>query len=113
VDKNGNRRELHIDKALDVTDLDFTLDPIPAPDAPVARVLDETYFTLDLINVAGEQAVPAINHFGMLTVLEGELSLVWQGGKRVLKRGESLYVPCASPALTLMGNGRAALSMPR
>ena len=62
---------------------------------------------------AGEQAVPAINHFGMLTVLEGELSLVWQGGKRVLKRGESLYVPCASPALTLMGNGRAALSMPR
>ena len=113
VDKNGNRRELHIDKALDVTDLDFTLDPIPAPDVPVARVLDETYFTLDLINVAGEQAVPAINHFGMLTVLEGELSLTWQGGSRKLARGESLYVPCAAPALTLTGSGRAALSMPR
>jgi mannose-6-phosphate isomerase len=113
VDKNGNRRELHIDKALDVTDLDFTLDPIPAPDAPVARVLDETYFTLDLINVYGEQTVPAINHFGMLTVLEGELTLAWQGGSRKLAKGESLYVPAASPALTLMGNGRAALSMPR
>ena len=113
VDKNGNRRELHIDKALDVTDLDFTLDPIPAPDAPVARVLDETYFTLDLINVDGEQAVPAINHFGLLTVLEGGLTLAWQGGKRVLKRGESLYVPAAAPALTLTGKGRAALSMPR
>ncbi len=113
VDKNGNRRELHIDKALDVTDLDFTLDPIPAPDAPVARVLDETYFTLDLMKVDGEQAVPAINHFGMLTVLEGELSLCWQGGCRKLAKGESLYVPCAVPALTLTGNGRAALSMPR
>ena len=113
VDKQGNRRELHIDKALDVTDLDFTLDPIPAPDAPVARVLDETYFTLDLMKVDGEQAVPAINHFGMLTVLEGELALQWQGGKRTLKRGESLYVPAAAPALTLSGNGRAALSMPR
>ena len=113
VDKNGNRRELHIDKALDVTDLDFTLDPIPAPDAPVARVLDETYFTLDLINVSGEQAVPAINHFGMLTVLEGGLTLRWQGGERKLVRGESLYVPAAAPALTLVGEGRAALSMPR
>ena len=113
VDKNGNRRELHIGKALDVTDLDFTLDPIPAPDAPVARVLDETYFTLDLINVGGEQAVPAINHFGLLTVLEGDLTLTWQGGKRRLVRGESLYVPAAAPALTLTGAGRAALSMPR
>ena len=113
VDKNGNRRELHIDKALDVTDLDFTLDPIPAPDSPVARVLDETYFILDLINVDGEQSVPGINHFGMLTVLEGDLTLAWQGGSRKLMRGESLYVPCASPALTLEGCGRAALSMPR
>ena len=113
VDKHGNRRELHIDKALDVTDLDFTLDPIPAPDAPVARVLDETYFTLDLINVDGEQAVPAINHFGMLTVLEGELTLAWQGGSRSLQRGESLYVPCSAPELSLKGQGRAALSMPR
>ena len=113
VDKNGNRRELHISKALDVTDLNFTLDPIPAPDAPVARVLEETYFTLDLINVQDAQTVPAINHFGMLTVLEGELTLTWQGGSRKLKKGESLYVPAAAPALTLTGNGRAALSMPR
>ena len=79
----------------------------------MARVLDETYFTLDLINVEGAQAVPAINHFGMLTVLEGELSLCWQGGCRKLQKGESLYVPCAAPALTLEGQGRAALSMPR
>ncbi len=113
VDAKGNRRELHIDKALDVTDLDFTLAPIPAPDAPVARVLDETYFTLDLMKVDGEQAVPAINHFGLLTVLEGDLTLRWQGGNRKLVKGESLYVPAASPALTLAGNGRAALSMPR
>ena len=113
VDAKGNRRELHIDKALDVTDLDFTLDPIPAPDAPVARVLDETYFTLDLMKVGGEQAVPAINHFGLLTALEGEMTLCWQGGCRKLAKGESLYVPAAAPALTLTGSGRAALSMPR
>ena len=113
VDARGNRRELHIDKALDVTDLAFTLDPIPAGSAPVTRVLDETYFTLDLLNVDGQQTVPAIHHFGLLTVLEGEMTLVWSGGCRPLARGESLYVPAAAPALTLMGTGRAALSMPQ
>ena len=76
-------------------------------------MLNETYFTLDLINVGGEQAVPAINHFGMLTVLEGDLTLTWQGGARKLVKGESLYVPAAAPALTLTGSGRAALSMPQ
>lgn len=113
VDRNGNRRELHIDKALDVTDLAFTLDPIPAPDAPVARVLDEAFFTLDLMKVSGEQAVPAINHFGLLTVLEGDMILAWMGGQRRLSKGESLFVPAAAPALTLVGHGRAALSMPK
>ncbi len=113
VDRNGSRRELHIDKALDVTDLDFTLDPVPAPDAPLVRVLDETCFTLDLMKVRGEQALPEISHFGLLTLLEGEIELCWQGGKRRLKKGESLYVPAAAPALTLCGQGRAALSMPR
>ena len=113
VDQQGNRRELHIGKALGVTDLDFILDPIPAPDAPIARVLDEAYFTLDLMKVDGTQAVPAPEDFGLLSVLEGELTLNWQGGARRLAKGESLYIPAASPALTLAGHGRAALSMPK
>lgn len=113
MDKNGRKRELHIRKALDVTDLHFTLDPIPAPDAPLARVLDEAYFTLDLMKVNGEQSLPAICQFGLLTSLEGELTLSFEGGQRVLKKGESWFIPAASPALTLSGTGRAALSMPR
>lgn len=113
VDAKGNRRELHLTKALDVTDLSFSLDPIPAPDAPMARVLDETYFTLDLMRVHGETALPAVADFGLLTALEGILTLCWQGGERPLSKGESLYIPAAAPRLTLKGDGRAALSMPR
>ena len=65
------------------------------------------------MKVSGEQAVPAINHFGLLTVLEGDLILAWMGGQRRLSKGESLFVPAAAPALTLVGHGRAALSMPK
>ncbi len=113
VDKNGNRRELHIDKALDVTDLAFTLDPIHAPNAGVVRVLDETYFTLDLMQVQGEVTVPPVVEFGLLTVLEGDLTLRWEGGLRGLEKGESYYLPTNCPTLKLGGTGRAALSMPR
>ena len=113
VDKNGSRRELHLDKALDVTDLSFSLDPIPAPDAPIVRVLDETFFTLDLMKAQGEQALPAIRDFGLLTILEGELSLAWDGGSLKIGKGESVYIPASAPVLTLCGKGRAALSMPQ
>lgn len=113
VDKDGNRRELHLQKALDVTDLTFALDPIPAPDKPVARVLDETYFTLDLLNVQGEAVLPAVTAFGLLTALDSDLTVRFAGGQLLLRKGESAYIPHSSPVLTLHGKGRAALSMPR
>ena len=113
VDKNGNRRELHLQKALDVTDLTFSLDPIPAPNKPVARVLDEKYFTLDLVNVQGEAVLPAVTAFGLLTALDGDLNVHFAGGQLTLRKGESAYIPHTAPVLTLHGKGRAALSMPR
>ena len=114
VDAKGNKRELHLEKALAVTDLSFSLDPIPAPDAPLARVLDEQYFTLDLMHITeGEVKLPAINHFGLLTALENGLTLVWDGAQHKLNKGDSMYIPTSAPALTLVGTGRAALSMPR
>ena len=111
ADAQGRRRELHLDKALDVTDLSFALAPVPAPDAPVARVLDEAYFTLDLMKVEGVCALPQVTDFGLLTALKGEITLCWQGVERVLAEGQTVFVPAAAPVLTLKGAGRAALSM--
>ena len=114
VDAQGNRRELHLKKALDVTDLSFSLDPIPAPDDAMVRVLDETYFTLDLFHVTDKPvAIPDVTDFGLLTALDGELTLCWEGVKRPLRRGESLYLPARGVPLTLSGRGRAALSGPQ
>ena len=114
VDAQGNRRELHLKKALDVTDLSFSLDPIPAPDAPAARVLDEAYFTLDLFHVTDTPVeLPSITDFGLLTALDGTLSLRWDGAEKQLRRGESLFLPAKCVSLTLCGQGRAALSRPQ
>lgn len=117
VDKEGKKRELHIGKALDVTDLNFALDPVPASNAPVVRVLDKTYFTLDLLCPGdGAVALPPVTDLGILTALEGPMTLLWEGaeGRDIewkLTKGETVFLPHACPALRLKGTGRAALSM--
>jgi len=113
VDAQGRRRELHLRKALDVTDLSLALDPISAPEVPLSRVLEGKYSTLDLMNVQGEGAVPEVADFGLLTILDGEMALCWQGAELPVRKGETLYIPAFAPALTLKGNGRAVLSMAR
>ncbi len=115
TDKEGKKRELHLDKALDVTDLSFSLDPKPwAAEKGITRMLDETYFSLDLIRAEREEInLPALTEFGFLTALDEGLTLVWDGGEADMKKGDSFFLPKASPALCLRGSGRAALSMPK
>lgn len=115
VDANGKGRQLHLKQALAVTDLELAPEPLPAPEIPVARVLDKPYFTLDLLHPEKASSVhlPHIRDFGLLTMLDGELTLCWEQAKKTLRRGESLLIPNAAPAMQLVGDGRAALSMPR
>ena len=92
----------------------FVRDGIMQPDAILILAL-EAHHLVELHRVGLREVNDELRAVAVvvLTVLEGKLTLTWQGGCRKLKKGESLYVPCAAPALTLTGNGRAALSMPR
>jgi mannose-6-phosphate isomerase len=113
VDQDGNRREIHLEKGLAVTNLKLDPQPVRAEKKPgVRRVLSETYFTLDILNVEDEQPLPPLQDFGMLTCLEGKLTLRWTGGSMILSRGETCFLPTLAPEITLHGAGEAALSMP-
>ena len=117
VDAKGNRRELHLQKALDVTNLSFAPEPKHWDgNRGVTRMLEEPFFSLDLIRAekdGGPVALPEIRDFGFLTALEDGLTIAWDGGAIPMKKGESFFLPCACPALRLEGSGKAALSMPR
>ena len=113
TDKNGNRRELHLDKALDVTDLRCA----PAPKRVeksfgVKRVLTEQCFTLDLIRTDAVELLPPVHEFGILTVTEGQMELRFANGSVRMKAGDTCLLPCTSPELALVGPGAAALAMP-
>lgn len=112
-DAQGHGRELHIDKALHVTDLTF--DPIPShtKDTPgLHRLLDTPFFTLDQARVNGRVELPAVpNAFRFLTALDN-LLLQWEGDMIPLKPGSTLLIPAACPPLTLAGVGQALIAAP-
>ena len=115
TDKRGNKRELHVQKALDVADLRFTPTPMRVEKAfGVKRVLSEEYFSLDVIRTDAIEILPPVNEFGILTVTEGEAELRFSGASMRMKAGETCLLPRNSPDLALVGIGvcAAALAMP-
>ena len=113
TDGNGNRRELHLRKALDVTNPRLHPRPVHVERAfGVKRILNEDYFTLDIIQPEESAPVPEIRDFGLLTALEGSMRLTWSSGSMTLSPGDTVFLPASAPPLTLKGLGVAALSMP-
>ncbi len=113
TDANGNRRELHLDKALDVVDLMCNPVPVRVEKAfGVKRVLSEEYFTLDVIRTDSVEMLPPVSEFGILTATEGEMDLRFSGASMKMKAGETCLIPKNAPALALVGHGAAALAMP-
>ena len=113
VDENGNSRELHLEKALDVADLRCAPVPLRVEKSfGVKRVLSEQYFTLDMIRTDTIEMLPPVHEFGILTVTWGEMELRFAGGAIRMKAGETCLLPRNSPQLALVGHGAAALAMP-
>ena len=59
-----------------------------------------------------ETELPALRDFGFLTALTEGLTLCCGETEIPMQKGESFFLPCASPRLSLKGSGKAALSMP-
>jgi mannose-6-phosphate isomerase len=113
TNEQGEKRELHVEKSLDV--IDPTLAGLRAtlPDAAavgVHTVLDVAAFTLRCACVQGELALAANREsFTMFTALE-ELVIAWPNGQLKVKAGGSALIPAAAPQVTLKGMGRALLA---
>lgn len=117
VDEDGNRRELHIEQALDVIDFDM-------PPPPAVRGLGLTeeggkrtflvankYFVLELLDSTGRMIErPAGERFHLLTGLQGRIKVEWPVDSKkdslILKPGNSLLVPAAIETYELVGRGR-------
>lgn len=110
-DKNGNRRPLHVEKALAVSDLKKS-PALPAiPDGENVLLSECGYFEVRRLRFGEAGTVTATPaSFTALTVTEGEGTL--SDGKSTLsfRKGDTLFVPAQEAAFTVTGACEMILS---
>ena len=102
TDAQGNKRELHLQKAVDVTDVNAQLDA--APETPLGNgrfnLLNKKYFGLDRF-WEFQGVLPADRRrFAFLTAVK-ECRLRWDGGEMILPAGRTALLPADGFDLTL------------
>lgn len=117
VGADGKPRQLHIDKAVDVTNL------CPAKPYPQSEPVDMggwtkkrlakcEYFTVDVINVDTSAALEADkSSFVNILVLDGGCVLSSEGNDAVeLKKGDSVFIPAGLGKFELTGKCSAVMA---
>ncbi|MBO5714841.1 MAG: class I mannose-6-phosphate isomerase [Clostridia bacterium] len=107
-DKNGNERELHVAKAIDVTNLK-ALEPkelnIDVKDGVLKGI--NKFFTATYVDINGEREFAEDkNSFRCFTCLEGEGTI----GNMSIKKGESVFVPATSNDFVASGKISAIMT---
>ena len=97
VDKNGRKRDLHIEKALDVTNRI----PMIRNNSDYPHVADCDYFTVDKLNLDGNltyrmQGNVSDASFLSILILDGEGTIYNQGEKISFRKGDSLMLTAGS-----------------
>ena len=112
-------RQLHIEKAIDVTRLAPATRPCGRPQAKpeafdggsVLPLASCDYFTVKEMEVTSHAALMADEKsFHSLLLLDGSLTLSMGGEKLEMKKGDSVFVPAGSGDYTLTGKGRLILT---
>ena len=116
VGADGKPRELHIDKAVEVTDL------CPAKPYPVTEAFEESgavkrllskceYLTVYSVDVAEKACFNADEtSFHNVLILEGNAELVCGDTTLALKKGDSVFVPANCGEYTLTGNFKSVFT---
>ena len=117
TDKDGNPRELHLDKALDVLRFErpARMGPIGHPEQHngYTRTLLGSchYFTVFGIDLHSEytgNATPLSFH--CLTVTDGSMVIENEGQLVEAKKGESYFIPASAGVYTLKGRGKVLIT---
>lgn len=114
VGADGKPRELHVEKACEVTKLIPPARPAKPMGAPVQRegyvetlLASCEYFTVKRLEIATKAALTADeSSFVSLLVLDGAVS----AGGLTLKKGESAFIPAGAGDFMLEGAGEVILS---
>jgi mannose-6-phosphate isomerase len=112
-DAQGRPRELHVERALDVTSYDAAPPAVVDPerlDKARTLLVSCPYFAMERLNLAAPLAAstdPA--SFEILTVIDGRANLTCADAEQRLARGESIVLPASLGAYQLAPEPNATL----
>lgn len=105
-DVDGNARELHIDKAVDVS----VLEPAINTALNGTKLIDCEYFSVDNLISAGKISLKADNKsFHSILILDGKGELTGAGDSIEFSKGDSLFISAGSGSYDLNGTFHALL----
>jgi mannose-6-phosphate isomerase len=112
-DAQGKPRELHIERALDVTSYDAAPPAVVEPkrlDAARILLVSCPYFAMERLDLTAPlAATTSPSSFEILTVIDGAARLAWADDEQNLARGESIVLPANLDAYQLKPDSSAAL----
>lgn len=118
VDANGKGRELHIDKAIEVTNLKKAQDSADTSGETIQKLnYTETtlakckYFNTKKLNVDMKAELPSNDDsFNSLLILEGKGVIKFTNETLDFSKGDSFYIPQSTPAYTIEGRAEIILT---
>lgn len=116
-DAAGNLRELHLEKAIDVTIVPHQ-DQLSVPtvreceNVTITTYVDSDFFSVYKWNVSGKTSFSFADYYLLLSVIKGEGSLLHNGEKYDLKKGAHLIIPFGFGSFELEGNCEIIVSCP-
>ena len=117
VDKDGQKRELHIEKSIDVTivphvDAATTPTTTQVGETTVTTFVQEEYFSVYKWEVVGTASFSQDKSFQIGSVLDGELELITEGGSFKLNKGDHFILPANMGTFEVRGNAQLIVSHP-
>jgi len=116
-DKNGNTRELHVQKALDVirpfteAEIDRLRYARSGGERDATLLADCEYFRVEELSLGGEtRLLSPCRRMRHLLPVVGACTLSWEGGELSLARGEGVLIPAACKEIAVCGRGTLLLT---
>ncbi|MGX1982240.1 mannose-6-phosphate isomerase type 1 [Thermolongibacillus altinsuensis] len=116
-DKNGNLRELHLDKAIDVTTVPHVqtqVEPtvVKTAGATITTFVESEYFTVYKWDVHEHLELEQDQPFMLVSVIDGEGTIITEEGEWKIRKGDHLILPYQLGTFQVKGTAQMIVSHP-
>ncbi|WP_342044841.1 mannose-6-phosphate isomerase, class I [Bacillus sp. OTU530] len=118
IDANGKKRELHLDKAIEVStvphqDVRLEFEQVTLNGAIITKFVEDTYFSVYKWDIEQEASLSQDKCFQLVSVINGEGTLVTLDGIVSIQKGDHFILPSGMGDFTIHGQVTCIVSYPQ